>query len=659
MRPIVNLITAAILAMSFTAAATAATGWSDKPFVYRAEGKKLADVLQDFAASQLVPVSVDPGVEGTVNASFNAKAEDVLKAISKTYNVIWYFDGVTLFVYPSKSMQSRVFRLRGFDPNQVRQMLSSFGLGDSRFPLRYNEAEQTLLAYGPPRHIEVVAAVIDTLEQGSKERGGNAIRVVPLRYAVAGDRLMGTSRVPGLASTLNQAFNGGAGAPQEGGDSGPSSSASMVGAAEKQRAAEMTYGFKPRESDSSTSAIGRINDSKDRGAGKMLDEKNKATVAEKPYFQADVATNSILINSPPERVEQYVRLVQQLDVAQNMVEIEATIIDVSTDEFDSLGIEWDFTRTGRGRITVSPGTPGTLGSTSTDPSSALTGANITTIVSDAGRALLTRIRALEGTGKARILARPKVLGSANRTATMVDKRIASVRVAGNLDANLFTLEAGTTLQVQPQIVAYPDHREVKLTLFIQDGNFESAAVDQVPIIKRTEISTEAVMREGESLLIGGISVESDFSGRSGLPYLSRIPVLGAAFRHDEGSKVRSERLFLLTPKVLDVAGARAPELAAAVSMSNALPAPPALPLPVQPSAAAKGMPAPPPQALPQAAPQATPVSAPVTTAPAPASTAPAQPAAAAANEAAASGACAASALGLSDAGCSNSAPAPR
>jgi type III secretion protein C len=202
----------------------------------------------------------------------------------------------------------------------------------------------------------------------------------------------------------------------------------------------------------------------------------------------------------------------------------------------------------------------------------LAGTNITTLIGNAGRQLLAHVRALEGVGKAHVLARPKVLGAVNRTATMTDKRIASVRVAGNLDASLFTVEAGTTLKVTPQIVTYGDHREVRLSLSIQDGDFEGTVVDQVPIIKQTEINTEASVREGESLLIGGISVESESSGTSGVPLLSKIPFLGAAFRHDEGAKSRTERLFLLTPKVITVGDARP---VASAANRTTLAAPPA------------------------------------------------------------------------------------
>jgi type III secretion protein C len=538
MRIFLSIIAASVLAVAGTPDAQA---WSDKKFVYRADGKRLAEVLQDFAASQSVPVVIDAGVEGAVNAEFNSKPEDFLGALSKSYGLIWYFDGVTLFVYPSRMMASRVFRMRGYDREQVKQMLNSLGLGDSRFPLRFNEAEQTLLAYGPPRHIELVQTVIDTLDGGARDKVGKSIQIFPLKYATAADRNFGKTHIAGLANTLNGIFGGGA--DRDVGSVGMAAAAqdSVVGSVDKRRAAELTFGMKPPAADSN--AGGRKDGVRDAAGRLLAGEQAGRAEAEQPYFQADEATNSIIVRGVPERMKEYEALIQQLDVPQDLVEIEASIIDVSSDEFDALGIEWEYERAGRGGFTVSPANPSTL----------VSGANITTLVADAGRSLLTRIRALEGNGKARILARPKVLGAANRTSSMVDKRIASVRVQGNLEANLFTVEAGTRLQVLPQIINHSDRREVRLSLQIEDGSFEATSVDQVPVIKQTEISTEATVREGESLLIGGISVESDTQGRSGLPGLSRIPGLGALFRTRESAMRRSERMFLITPKIITVA----------------------------------------------------------------------------------------------------------
>jgi type III secretion protein C len=634
-RLLTSLIAAALLAVAAPAPAAAAAPFASKKFVYRADGKKLAEVLQDFAATQGLPIVIDPGVEGTVNASFDTRPEEFLNAMTKTYGVIWYHDGSTLYVYPASAMQSRVFRMRGFDRQQVRQMLASLGLGDARFPLRFDDGQQTLLASGPPRHIELVSTVLDQLERGNRDRVGKAIQVFPLRYATAADRVVGASKVPGLATTLNQLFaaNAGAGAASAGLDAFAKQTAdSTIGKLDK-RTAEGVFGIRSQPGAGGPAAAPPA--AAPRNAPPAADPGD----AEKPFFQAEEASNSIIVRGQPERMKDFETLIRQLDAPQDLVEIEATIIDVSTDEFDSLGVDWNFSRDGTTRFSLSAGAPpqgpgGTLGDT-------LAGANITTVLGNAGRQLLARVRALEGNGKARILARPKVLGAVNRMASMVDKRVASVRVAGNLDANLFTVEAGTTLQVTPQIVPYDDHREVRLTLSIQDGSFEGNVVDQVPIVKRTEINTEATIREGESLLIGGISVESDSKGRSAVPGLSRIPLVGGAFRHDEGESHRSERLFLLTPKVINVGGTRQVANAAArPALTVALPASAAWRAPVT---VAIPLPVPAPSPAPYAAP-ATPyaVSQPtvtLATLPAPASL-PLAPAAG----------CAAQALGLA-AGC--------
>lgn len=550
MRLVLSLIAAGMLAI---ASPSDAHAWSDKKFVYRADGKRLSEVLQDFAAAQAVPIVIDAGVEGAVNAEFNSRPEDFLAALGKSYGLIWYFDGVTLFIYPSRMMASRVFRMRGYDRDQVKQMLNALGLGDSRFPLRFNEAEQTLLAYGPPRHIELVQTVIDTLDGGARDQVGKSIQVFPLKYAVAADREFGSTRLQGLASTLNKLFSGEqpAAGLLGGGRAGGSELSSH---GEKRRAAELTFGMKPPEAEP---ARGERRDGVRDAAGRLLAGESEAEMPgrdngrerdrERPYFQADEASNSIIVRGVPERMKHYEALIRQLDVPQDLVEIEASIIDISSDEIEALGVEWDFTGS-RSRAIVSPGSPSGI-----EPGTSLANPNITTMVSNAGRTLLARIRALEGSGKARILARPKVLGAANRMSAMADKRIASIRVAGNLDVNLFTVEAGTVLQVTPQIVPQADRRDVRLTLMIEDGNFEGVVVDSVPIVKRTEIRTDATIREGESLLIGGIAIESDNRGRTGLPGLSRIPLLGALFRNEEVSTRRSERMFLITPKIISVA----------------------------------------------------------------------------------------------------------
>ncbi len=141
----------------------------------------------------------------------------------------------------------------------------------------------------------------------------------------------------------------------------------------------------------------------------------------------------------------------------------------------------------------------------------------------------------------------------NRLATMKDTRSASIRVAGNLSSSLYSIETGTEISVIPRKVLIEGAHAIKLALSIQDGSFDANTVDAIPIVKRTGISTEAYVSEGEGLLIGGISSESDSTTQSGLPGLSKIPLFGALFRTTEDQASRRERLFLITPRIISLA----------------------------------------------------------------------------------------------------------
>jgi type III secretion protein C len=282
-------------------------------------------------------------------------------------------------------------------------------------------------------------------------------------------------------------------------------------------------------------------------------------------------------------------MIARLDVAREMIEVEATIIDVSSDEVDSLGFEWSFSgNTAVRSLELSPAVSTTTSSGAIPQGG---GFNITTLLASGGRELLARIRALEARGTARVVSQPKVLGAANRTAVLSDKRTASVRVAGNQDARLYSVETGTTLQVTPRVIQQADVTRIGLELLIEDGGFSTQSVDDVPIAQRTSISTIATLNEGQALLVGGIEVEGSSNGRSGIPGLSRLPWVGGLFRYDSTQASRRQRLFLITPKrvLLDaqVLGERASPAATAASAAHVAPgatvAPAASAAPVTPA----------------------------------------------------------------------------
>ena len=92
-----------------------------------------------------------------------------------------------------------------------------------------------------------------------------------------------------------------------------------------------------------------------------------------------------------------------------------------------------------------------------------------------------------------------------------------VRVQGNQEVDLFNVIVGTTLRIVPHIVNEPMGRRVKLIVQVSDGVRTTDTVDMIPIVRRNNINTQAVLAEGSSLLIGGLMREEQTSGESRIP----------------------------------------------------------------------------------------------------------------------------------------------
>ena len=524
-----------------------------KTFIYKAVNVQLLDLLRDFAGAQAVPLMVADGVSGVVNANFQLTPEAFLDTVSKAFGLIWYFDGVALYIYPSSQIQTRLLSLKDMNVESVEAKLAAFGLGDRRYPLRFQRGVGLALAFGPPRHIELVEAIINALAEIQTQTVVEEVRAFALIYASAVDRRVQGAVQPGIATTLASVY-------QDKAPAGPVNAAAAALSDNSQRLNRLEGTDQQRAS--RDSALQSAAQSLASGGSKPMPRNAPATnnvfaipaaapaatapPPSKVVFSADEATNTVIVRATSEMMKDIEKLIARLDAPSEMIEIEATIIDISSDEVESLGFDWRYQSNTRD-VQISP----TAGNSSANPTGG--GFNITTLFRGNAWELLARIRALESRGAARVVAQPKVLGAANRTAVLSDKRTASVRVAGNQDAQLFSVEAGTTLQVTPRLILDPAQTRIGMELLIEDGGFLEQAVDQVPIVQRTTIRTDAMLNEGQSLLVGGIVVESSRRSRSGLPWLSNLPVIGAAFRIDDSAASKRQRLFLLTPKRVSLA----------------------------------------------------------------------------------------------------------
>ena len=173
--------------------------------------------------------------------------------------------------------------------------------------------------------------------------------------------------------------------------------------------------------------------------------------------------------------------------------------------------------------------------------------------------LQVRLRALESRGEAQIMSRPSVLTLNNVGALLDMNQSAHIKLVGERTSDLPPFTAGTLLKVTPSIIgddaAGNGLQGIRDTLDIEDGQTLDVAGQRSqggdsPRTSNSAVSTEAVVRPGESLVVGGYRRQDRQVVDKRVPGLSSIPVFGALFRGDSAINDERERLFILTARAL-------------------------------------------------------------------------------------------------------------
>ena len=565
----------AVLLMAVLASAQAAElRWSGRPFQIVAADKALPDFLRELAASQGTTAVVDPKVAGSISGKFGGSALKILDSVCSTNGLTWYYDGAFLFVEPASEARSEVLAVN--NATRVADALKRLGIADSRYPVTLIERDGrgSLHAAGPKRYIEMVRQTVKLMDVRAPGDDNAEIRLFPLKYAWAADfKIMRAGRetaIPGVANVLRGLYgrNGAAGR------AGRSPSAPFYVGTTRQ--------LKLRTGDVIDAPKVELPGAQAPDDAAGID----AMSDELPQFQADTRMNAVIVRDRPERMAQYERLIQSMDVRPRLIEIEVQIMDISTDTLDSLGIDWRLhgshgdLQFGRGDAPPQSwgnaiSEAGQMGSTT--PVGAVLNA---AIGHDARRYLLARVNALAQRGRANFVARPKVLTLDNSEAILENLSEFYVRVNGFQDAGLFSVTTGTAVRVTPLLIDDTSGRGVMMSINIEDGDLSAASVDQIPIVRRRTVNTQALVNEGQSLLLAGYTSEEKRSATTRVPLLSDIPVLGKLFQYDEKQQQNMERFYLLTPRLVT------PQAAAAAAQAPAS-APSSVPAPAAPAAPAQ------------------------------------------------------------------------
>ncbi|WP_263364814.1 type III secretion system outer membrane ring subunit SctC [Cupriavidus pauculus] len=577
------------------AALAAPIPWRSSNISYVADRKDIQDVLRDISASAGVAVQISPKVKGTVSGRFDTRPQLMLERMAATFGFIWYYDGAVLRIYSADEVVSTTIGLSAASTSSLRRSLSKLQIEDPRFPIRFDDDARTAVVSGPPRYVELVNDVAKLVDQNHvDQQHGQAVRVFPLRYAWAADHKVtvdGQSiTIRGVANMLRDLYQPDGG--QIGSQTAPQSDARRLRNVAETDSGSPGGGSRSRLPEAQNGWIiglpglmggggpaganaplpgGVVPDGGGAPAPRRGGRLTDVYPEDRPIIQADPRTNSILVRGRPDRMASFQSLIESLDVRPAVLEIDANIIEITDNALQQLGVDWrahsghiDFA-IGNGQ-NAQAGYPGSLNpngygnpndrdreGNSLLPTTPVGGV-FTAVLGGAGKYLLSRISALAQTDQATLNASPKVATLDNVEAVMDNKQTFYVPVSGYQSADLYGISAGVSLRVLPMIVPGSDNAgtpsQIRLNVHIEDGQLTSQTVSNLPVVSNSTIDTQALISEGESLLIAGYTAVQDQRQETGVPGLSKIPWIGGLFRYRNHSGQKFQRLFLVTPRIL-------------------------------------------------------------------------------------------------------------
>ena len=563
-----RLVTACLLVAAAPLTRAAAIPFAERELQLTAREQPIAQFLQDLFGLVDLPVSVSALAKGAVNGSFSGPAERVYRTVARSFGLIEYYDGAVVYIYTAAEISTRTLPVSAAVGARVLRSAQELRMLDARNTLRSPQGG-TLIASGAKRFIEQVEDLVRGQAAATAAQPPLGFKVFYLRYAWAHDVGMSFGgrqvTVPGVATIVRALMTAnprsqvsvlpneqllrptvpklrGQGLIGQGtlgvADANPQlpSAAALIAA----------YGAGAPAGSGSSSA----------GAPMPIALANAIALgdAQQVRVEADTRLNAVIVRDAPERLVQYEQLIGALDVEPQPLEIEATIIDIDTEKARELGINWRLSR-GRGSMLFGNGTNSDLSLRGTTPPADITpigkGGFISAVLGG-GNELALRINALQEQGAAKIVSSPQVLTLSNVEAVLDTSKTFYVRVAGREEVDLFSVSAGTTLRVTPHVFKDQGEVRIKLLISIDDGSISQQQVDAIPVVDRASITTQALIFEGESLLIGGLTRESTSSGVTKIPFLGDLPLIGNLFKSTNDTSRRTERMFLIAPRLAPV-----------------------------------------------------------------------------------------------------------
>lgn len=268
-------------------------------------------------------------------------------------------------------------------------------------------------------------------------------------------------------------------------------------------------------------------------------------------------TNSLLVRASPAQWKSIRQVIERLDVMPMQVHIEAQVLSVALKGELQYGVSWFFDQAVADKGLPLPTGRNSWGTHAGSVSALPSGAGNLLSWTFLGSSAAAIVQALDNVTDVRTLSSPSVMAQNNREAVLnVGQKIPVASVSFNPqtggDTGTYSqvqyLDTGIILKVRPRI-----SRDGMVFLdIVQEVSKPTGIADKFGNVRidTSKVTTSAVATSGETVVLAGLISEGSGSNSSGVPGLSRIPVLGGLFGTQGKSKNRDELVVLITPTVV-------------------------------------------------------------------------------------------------------------
>jgi len=298
-----------------------------------------------------------------------------------------------------------------------------------------------------------------------------------------------------------------------------------------------------------------------------LIQADEELISSRGFVSSDARTNTISVRETAEKLEEIRQLVSTWDVAVRQVSIEARIVRAQTNVAENLGIRWGgaaYDVNGDNVVSIG-GSQGAVeearqaaagnNNTITFPGAlavdlGVTGEGASSFAIGWGSddfLVDLELSALETDGRAEVVSQPRVVTADRQTAKIKSGEEIPYQEASSSGATSVSFkEAALSLEVTPQIT--PDDKIIMDLVVNQDSRGEVTA--GIPAINTNEVTTQVLVGNGETVVLGGIFQSEVATQTTKTPFLGDIPYLGRLFKRTEHIDERSELLIFITPKII-------------------------------------------------------------------------------------------------------------